>query len=147
MKVAQYMNGVVRVARPDDTIQQAARTMVDADAGILPVCDGERLVGIITDRDIAVRAVADGMGPDTKVRRVMTAEVIYCFDDDEPHDVLHNMGESKVRRLPVLNREKRLVGIVSLGDLAYGGEKPKAAEALHRITKPGGPHDQVRHGA
>lgn len=145
MKVAQYMNGVVRVARPDDTIQQAARTMVEADAGILPVCDGDRLVGMITDRDITVRAVADGNGPDTKVRTVMTRDVVYCFEDDEPHDVLNHMGETKVRRFPVLNREHRLVGMVSLSDLTYGGERPKAAQALEHIAEPGGPHDQVRH--
>jgi CBS domain-containing protein len=119
--------------------------MVDVDAGILPVGENDRLVGMITDRDIAVRGIAEGKGPKAKVRDVMTAEVKYCFEDEEADDVLRNMGEIKVRRLPVLNREKRLVGIVSLSDLPYGGDKPKAADAFHRITKPGGPHDQVRH--
>lgn len=145
MKIAECMNRDVRIAGPEDTLRKAAKMMIDADAGILPVGENDRLVGMITDRDIAVRGIAEGKGPKAKVRDVMTAEVKYCFEDEDADHVLRNMGEIKVRRLPVLSREKRLVGIVSLSDLADSGDKPQTAEAFHQITKPGGPHDQVRH--
>jgi len=145
MRVADCMTRDVRIANPDETIRQAAQTMASIDAGDLPVSENDRLVGMITDRDIAVRGVADGKGPDAKIRDVMSAEVRYCFEDEDVDDVLRNMGDIKVRRLPVLNRDKRLVGIVSLSDLATGGEKPRAGEALHQIAEPGGPHSQTRH--
>jgi len=145
MKIAECMNRDVRIAGPEDTLRKAAKMMCDADAGVLPVGENDRLIGMITDRDIAVRGIATGKGPKAKVRDIMTAEVKYCYEDEEADDVLRNMGEIKVRRLPVLSREKRLVGIVSLSDLADGGDKPQAAEAFHQITQPGGPHDQVRH--
>src|SRR5262249_44521316 len=124
------------------TIQEAARTMARTDAGALPVGENDRLVGMITDRDIAVRAVAEGKGPETKVRDVMSAEVKYCFDNQEVDKVARNMGDIKVRRLPVVDRDKGLVGILSLGDLAVGGAK-KTGEALSNISQPGGDHNQV----
>lgn len=135
----------VRLASPEDTIQEAAKAMASIDAGVLPVGDGDRLIGMITDRDIAVRAVGNGKGCDAKVREVMSAEVKYCFDDDDSEDVLRNMGDLQVRRLPVLNRDKRLVGIVSLSDCAAGREAPRAGEALHEIARPGGQHSQSQH--
>jgi CBS domain-containing protein len=143
MKVSECMTWDVRLTSPNDPIREAARTMVDIDAGVLPVADNDRLVGMITDRDIAVRAVAAGKTPDAPVGEVMTGEVQYCFQDEDAADVLRNMGDLKVRRLPVLNRDKRLVGIVSLSDLATGGERPRAGDALHQIAEPGGPHSQA----
>jgi CBS domain-containing protein len=144
MKVADRMTRNVRVARPDDTIREAARSMADLDAGALPVGEDDRLVGMVTDRDIAVRAVAEGKGPDTKVREVMTPEVRYCFDDEEVDLVSRSMGEQQVRRLPVMNRQNRLVGIISLGDLAASDGMPQpAGEALSGVSRPGGAHSQT----
>jgi CBS domain-containing protein len=111
----------------------------------MPVGDNDRLVGMITDRDIAIRGVASGKGPDTKVRDVMSPEVKYCFEDEDVEHVLENMGDLRVRRLPVLNRDKRLVGIISLGDLATNGEAAEAGEALSGISVPGGEHSQTAH--
>ena len=122
MRVAEVMTRDVRLIEPNQTIRDAARLMAEMDAGIMPVREGDRLVGMITDRDIAVRAVAQGRGPDTPVREVMTDEVKYCFEDDDTDAVARNMAEIQVRRLPVLTRDKRLVGIISLGDLAVSGQ-------------------------
>lgn len=108
----------------------------------MPVGENDRLVGMITDRDIAIRGIATGKGPDAKVRDVMSKEVRYCFDDEDIDDVLHNMRDLKVRRMPVLNRDKRLVGIVSLGDLATNGESAETGEALSGISQPGGKQSQ-----
>lgn len=116
--------------------------MASVDSGALPVGENDRLVGMITDRDIAIRAVAEGKGPQTKVRDVMSAEVKYCYDNQEVDKVTRNMGDIKVRRLPVVDRDKRLVGILSLGDLAASGAK-KAGDALSSISQPGGDHNQV----
>ncbi|MDB5668779.1 MAG: domain containing protein [Alphaproteobacteria bacterium] len=144
MKIADVMTAEVDVVKPDQTIQQAASFMLRADAGSIPVCDGERLVGIVTDRDIAVRAVAEGMGPDTPVRETMSDEVLYCFEDDDVEDVAAKMSERQVRRMPVVSRDdKRLVGIVSLGDISRSNEHDIAALALDGITDPGGEHSQV----
>ena len=143
MKVSEAMSRDVRVASPDETLQQAARMMADLDAGVLPVGENDRLVGMITDRDIAIRGVAQGKGPDTKVRDLMTPDVKYCFDDDDIEDVTRNMGEIQVRRLPVVNRDKRLVGIISLGDIARTHEDEEAGEALSGISRPGGEHSQT----
>src|SRR5438876_10330250 len=112
------MTSEVRVASPDQTIREAAQLMAEIDAGALPVAQNDRLVGMITDRDIAVRAVAQGKSPQTKVNDVMTREILYCFDDQDLDDIAQNLGENQVRRLPVVNRDKRLVGILSLGGLA-----------------------------
>lgn len=145
MRVNECMTRDVTIANPQETICDAAKMMADCDAGVLPVGENDRLVGVITDRDIAVRAVAAGKGPDAKVRDVMSAEVRYCFEDDDVAEVLQNMGELQVRRLPVLNRDKRLVGIISLSDMATNGEPARAGEALTDITRPGGQHSQTRH--
>ncbi|WP_202396954.1 CBS domain-containing protein [Teichococcus coralli] len=132
------MTRTVRLAGPDDTLQQAARSMAECDAGALPVTDGERLLGMVTDRDIVLRGVAEGKGPDTRLREVMTPEVKYCFEDEDLDHVARNMGEQRLRRLPVLNREKRLVGILSLGDIALGVAPMPAGAALAGISQPGG---------
>ena len=142
MEIRQVMSRDVQIANPEDPIRTAAAKMKEIDAGVLPVAEGDRLIGILTDRDIAVRAVAEGKGPDVKVREVMTPEVKYVFDDQTVEDVAANMAELQVRRLPVVNREKRLVGIVSLGDLATEASVPKSARALHGISQPGGQHSQ-----
>ena len=141
MNIKDCMTRIVRVIGPDETLAAAARAMAESDVGILPVANTERLVGMITDRDIAVRGLANGMGPDAKVSEVMTTEVLYCFEDDDIEDVLDNMGEIQVRRLPVVNVDKRLVGIVSLSDLADGSEQP-VGEALCLIARQGGLHTQ-----
>jgi CBS domain-containing protein len=132
------MSTQVRLVRADQSIGEAAKTMRDIDAGCLPVERGDRLVGMITDRDIAIRAVAQGKGPDTRVCEVMTDEVRYCFEDEDVEDVALNMSELQIRRLPVLNRDKRLIGFISLSDIAQAGRDAQAGQALASIAKPGG---------
>ncbi len=142
MRVSEAMTRDVRVANPGQSIREVARIMSEIDAGSLPVGENDRLVGMITDRDIAIRAVAEGKSPDTPVREVMTTEqVLYCYEDEDIAQVAENMGDERVRRLPVMNREKRLVGIVSLGDVATK-EKKSATKAVSGVSKPGGPHSQ-----
>jgi CBS domain-containing protein len=143
MKVSEAMTSDVRVADPEETIQQAARTMASLDAGVLPVGEKDQLIGMITDRDIAIRGIGQGKGPDAKVREVMTEEVKYCFDDQDVEEVTRNMADIQVRRLPVLNRGKRLVGILSLGDVAVSRDAESAGEALSGISRPGGEHTQT----
>ena len=142
MRVSEAMTREVRVASPGQSIRDVAKIMAEIDAGVLPVGDNDRLVGIITDRDIAIRAVAQGKGPDTPVREVMSTEkVLYCYEDEDLAHVAQNMGEQQVRRLPVVNREKRLVGIVSLGDMVQT-EARTANKAVKGVTKPGAQHNQ-----
>ena len=142
MRVSEAMTREVRVASPGQSIREVAKIMAEIDAGAMPVGDNDRLVGMITDRDIAIRAVALGKGPDTPVRDVMSTEqVLYCYEDEELDHVAKNMSEQQVRRLPVVNREKRLVGIVSLGNLAQK-EGRAANKAVKGVTKPGGAHQQ-----
>ncbi|HJQ62423.1 MAG TPA: CBS domain-containing protein [Burkholderiales bacterium] len=142
MRVSEAMSRDVRVANPDQTIRDAARIMNEIDAGVLPVGENDRLVGMITDRDIAVRAVAEDKPPSTKVRDVMSREVLYCYDDQDLDEVAMNMGDEQVRRMPVVNREKRLVGIVSLGDVAQTGNATTTGRAVADISSPGGHHTQ-----
>jgi CBS domain-containing protein len=119
MLVRDCMTKKVELAAPGMSLRHAAQKMRDGDYGFLPVGENDRLVGMITDRDIAVRAVAEGKDPkSTRVREVMSDKVLYCFDDQTTEEVAENMGLNQVRRLPVLNRQKRLVGILALGDLA-----------------------------
>jgi CBS domain-containing protein len=142
MRVSEAMTREVRVANPGQSIREVAKIMAEIDAGAMPVGDNDRLVGMITDRDIAIRAVALGKGPDTPVRDVMSTEqVLFCYEDEELDHVAKNMSEQQVRRLPVVNREKRLVGIVSLGNLAQN-EGRAANKAVKGVTKPGGQHHQ-----
>ncbi|HEX2494796.1 MAG TPA: CBS domain-containing protein [Steroidobacter sp.] len=143
MKVREAMTRDVRLVRPDQNIRDAANLMAELDIGVLPVEEDDRLVGMITDRDIAVRAVAQGLGPETSIREVMSREVKYCFDDQSIDEVTQNMADIRVRRLPVLNRDKRLVGILSIGDIAIDASaQDEAGEALGGISRPGGQHSQ-----
>jgi CBS domain-containing protein len=144
MKISEVMTPDVRIASPDQTVEEAACLMAELDAGVLPVGDSDRLVGMITDRDIAVRCVAKGKGPDTKVREIMSEEVKYCFADQDVDEVADNMADIQVRRLPVVDRGKRLVGIISLGDIATSAAGMDAGEALAGISMPGGQHSQTR---
>jgi len=143
MKVSEVMTQDVRLIEPTQTIQEAARMMAELDAGIMPVREGDRLVGMITDRDITVRAVAEGRGPDTSVRDIMTDDVKYCYEDEDTEDVARNMADIQVRRLPVLTRDKRLVGIISLGDMAVSDGSDRVGEAVAGISQPGGQHSQT----
>ena len=143
MKVSKIMSREVTLLNPEQTICVAASLMAEIDAGALPVGENDRLVGMITDRDIVVRAVAQGRSVDTKVAAVMSKEVLYCFDTDEIDEVARNMGKARVRRLPVVNREKRLVGIVSLGDLARNDDATNIGQTVTRVSTPGGKHDQT----
>ena len=144
-RVAEVMSREVRLASPEDTVQQATRLMREADTGVLPVGEADRLVGMLTDRDVALRLVADGKDPArTKVREVMTAEVRYVFEDEDLHRAAESMAAQQVRRLPVVTRSQRLVGMVSLGDLAAAGRTPRlAGRALAGIAQEGGRHDQT----
>ena len=142
MKVAECMTSNVETVRPEQPIREAAQFMLRADAGVMPVGDADHLVGMVTDRDIAVRGVAEGLGPDTPVRDVMTEDLVCCYDDDDVETAAAKMSEAKVRRLAVLSRDgDRLVGILSLGDLSLG-DTDSAAMALDDITEPGGEHSQ-----
>ena len=142
MRVSEAMTREVRVATPGQSIREVARVMAEIDAGVMPVGENDRLVGMITDRDIALRGIGQGKGPDTPVRDVMTTDtVLYCYEDEELDHVAKNMGDEQVRRLPVVNREKRLVGIVSLGDVAQR-ETRAASKAVKGATRPGGSHQQ-----
>jgi len=138
-RVADVMSRELKLVGPDDNVRQVAQMMREADTGVLPVAEGDRLVGMLTDRDVAVRLVAEGRdAAQTKVRDLMTADIRYVFEDEDLEHVAENMAEQQVRRLPVMNRQKRLVGVVSLGDLAKRKE-PLAGQALSE----GGQHSQV----
>jgi CBS domain-containing protein len=147
MQVSEAMSINVRVANPNQTIRDAARLMAHIDAGVLPVGENDHLVGMITDRDIAIRAVGAGKSPDTPIREIMSEDVKYCFEDDDLDEVAQNMADIKVRRLPVLDRDKRLVGILSLGDIALTDGPANAGSALCGICEPGGEHSQSTNGA
>jgi CBS domain-containing protein len=143
VKVSECMSSDVQTISPDQPIREAARFMLRQDAGAMPVGDGDRLVGMVTDRDIAVRAVAEGRGPDTPVSEVMSSDLIFAYDDEEVEAAAIKMSDAQVRRLPVLSRESdQLVGIVSLGDISRSENSEAAGLALDGITDPGGEHDQ-----
>jgi len=138
------MSNKVKIANPSQSIRDAARMMEEMDCGCLPVGENDRLVGMITDRDIALRAVAAGKSSKTAIREIMTSDVKYCFEDQDLDEVTQNMAAIKVRRLPVLNHDKRLVGILSLGDIALTEAADSTASALSAISEPGGEHSQSR---
>ena len=141
MKVADVMTRNVHLASPNDTLQEIAKRMAAEDVGFLPVGENDRLVGTITDRDIVTRAVALGRdGQSSRVREAMTDDVKYCFEDDSVDGVMQNMSDIQVRRLPVVNRDKRLVGIVSLADAAVRYDPAAAGEAMSGVVEPGGSH-------
>jgi CBS domain-containing protein len=139
MQIRDIMTRPVELAAPDDTIREAARKMAAMDCGILPVGENDRLVGMISDRDIVTRAVAEGFDPDEcYVREIMSPDVMWCYEDETADDLARNMAALQVKRLPVLNRDKRLVGIVSLGDLALVEPAQRQAQAaLAGISQPG----------
>jgi len=141
MRVKEVMTTGVEVIDPDGTLQEAAARMKSLDVGMLPVCDNGRLEGMVTDRDITVRAIAEGEDPTIiRVRDVMTPDVVYCYEDQLVSDAARQMEEKQVRRLVVLNRDKRLVGIVSLGDLAVEtGDEEMAGQALEAVSDPNRP--------
>ena len=143
MRVSEAMSRDVRIVNPEQTICEAARIMSEIDVGALPVGENDRLVGMITDRDIAVRAVAAEKPHTTKVREVMSREVLYCYEDQDLDELAINMGDEQVRRMPVVNRDKRLVGIVSVGDLAQTGNASTTGRAVADISTPGGHHSQT----
>jgi CBS domain-containing protein len=142
MKVSEVMTREVQTVSPDQPAQDAASFMLQANAGAIPVIDGERLIGMITDRDIAVRGVAKGHGPDTPVRELMSNDIVCAQEDDNVEDVATKMSEAQVRRLPVIDQDQRLCGIVSLGDLARETNSEIAHEALEGVSQPGGKHQQ-----
>ena len=142
MKLSEVMTRDVRTVRPEQRVQDAASFMLSADTGSIPVTDGDRLIGMITDRDIAVRGIAKGYGPETQVRELMTDDIICAREDDDVEDVASRMSEAQVRRLPVIDRQERLCGIVSLGDLSREGDEHSATKALEGVSEPGGRHQQ-----
>jgi CBS domain-containing protein len=139
MKVSELMTRDVKVVAPNDTVRRAAQIMDDLNVGALPVCDGQILVGMITDRDITIRATAAGKAPDqARVSDTMSTDVRWCFDDDDVDEVVRKMSDSQIRRVPVVSRDKKLVGIVALGDLATD-QAPGVASALKNISEPSEP--------
>lgn len=142
MKISDVMTRDVQTVRPDQTAKEAASFMLSADAGSIPVTDGDRLVGMITDRDIAVRGVAKGNGPDTPVRDLMSSDCICAREDDNIEDIASKMSKAQVRRLPVIDSNERLCGIISLGDLSRETDKSTASQALEGVSQPGGQHQQ-----
>ncbi|MGZ8253958.1 MAG: CBS domain-containing protein [Burkholderiaceae bacterium] len=134
-RISEVMTTNVRVVRPDETVQDAARVMAEMDIGAIPVCDGKRLQGMITDRDITIRATAEGRGGDTPVNEVMTRDVVWCSEEDDTQEVLVRMGDAQIRRIPVVDQDRDLVGIVALGDLAIEDEE-NVDEALRDISMP-----------
>jgi CBS domain-containing protein len=142
MKVSEVMTRDVKTVGPDQTAREAASFMLSADAGAIPVTEGDRLIGMITDRDIAVRGVAEGHGPDTPVRELMTNDVVAARMDDDTDDVATRMSEAQDRRLPEIDDQQKLCGIVSLGDLTQNGADQAAEQALEGVSQPGGRHQQ-----
>jgi len=136
MLIREVMTRDVDLVSPDTTLSSVARRMRDRDIGALPVGDDDKLVGMVTDRDIVLNAVASDLDPaKTTARDVMSTRVLYCFDDQQAEEVLKNMGDVQVRRLPVVDRNKRLVGIVSLGDLAKQEPNGETGKALKEISQ------------
>ena len=142
MKISEVMTTDVQTISADQTAREAASFMLRSEAGSIPVCEGDKVIGMITDRDIAVRGVAEGRGPETPVRELMSDGVVCARADDNVDDVARRMSQEQVRRLPVLDNEERLVGIVSLGDLARETLGEHAHEALEGVSQPGGQHEQ-----
>lgn len=136
MKVQEMMTTDVCVVSPNNTLRDAAMLMEKMDIGSLPVGANDRLVGIITDRDIAIRAVAQGKSPDTTVQEAMSTDIKYCYDDEDIDHVARNMAELELRRMPVVNRDKRLVGVVSLANFAYSGDKKSSDKLLNGVAAP-----------
>jgi CBS domain-containing protein len=141
MQIKEVMTRDVEVVRPSAPLKEAAEKMKTLDVGALPVCDGRRLVGMLTDRDISVRAVAEGRDPlDTEVQEVMTANVVYAFEDQRVEEAAQLMSDNQIRRLPIIDRDKLLVGIVSLGDLAVNAaDRSMTGAVLEEVSMPAEP--------
>jgi CBS domain-containing protein len=141
MQVAEVMTRHVEVIDPNAPLKEAASKMKTLDVGLIPVCDGDKLRGTITDRDITVRGIAEGYDPSkTQVADIMSTDLAYCFEDDKIEAALNLMEKRQIRRLPILSRERRLVGIVSLGDLAvHTGQKARVGETLEEVSQPASP--------
>jgi CBS domain-containing protein len=140
MKLSEIMTRDVVILQPDDSLQSAAKKMRDVNIGFLPVCDGENLIGVISDRDITVRALADGMDASIMLARdLMTTPPIYCFDDQDVSEAAKVMEANQIRRLVILGREdRRLVGVVSLGDLARNETASRSGKVLQKVSEPDG---------
>ena len=139
MQVKDVMTKGAEVVRPDATLQEAANKMRSLDIGPLPVCDGDKIIGMLTDRDITVRATAEGLDPkQTRVREVMSKELITCLEDQDVKEAAELMQSKQIRRVPILNKDKRLVGMLSLGDLANRIQDSKlAGKTLEEVSSPG----------
>lgn len=142
MKIREVMTEDVKTVRPDQTARDAANFMLSEDAGSMPVIEGDRLIGMITDRDIAVRGVAKGHGPDTPVRELMTNDMICARAEDDIEEIATRMSQAQVRRLPVIDENQKLCGIVSLGDLARETDDESAHQALEGVSARGDQHKQ-----
>jgi CBS domain-containing protein len=140
MKIRDIMTSDVETVSPDTPLRDAAQRMRDTDTGFLPVGENDQLVGTLTDRDITIRAVAEGQDPNSaKVRDAMSENLVYCFDDQDSSEAAELMAEKQLRRLPILSRDKRLVGVVSLGDLATRtGDDDVVGQTVEDISEPGG---------
>ena len=134
-RISELMTSDVEVIRPEETLRDAARAMADLDVGSLPVCDGRKLIGMVTDRDITIRAVAEGKSSDTPVSEVMTDDVVWCNETDSVDDVLQQMSDAQIRHIPVVDQDRQLVGIVALGDIALE-EDEDVDETLRDISMP-----------
>ena len=144
MQLSQILTREVETIRPDTSAREAAQRMRSMDIGALPVCDGRRLLGMVTDRDLAIRVLAEGRDPNaTQVQDAMTPDVAYAFEDDDVQRAADIMKDRQIRRLPVVDREKHLVGIVALGDIATTGQDRLSGDALEQISRPG-PSQQQR---
>jgi CBS domain-containing protein len=147
-RISEVMTRGVQVIRPDESLQRAAQLMDELNVGALPVCDGDTLVGMITDRDITVRATAAGMEPaEHHVSEVMTEQTRWCTEEQSTEEVMKQMGDVQIRRLPVLDAQQRVVGIVSLGDLAIR-QREHTDELLREVSwpsEPDRPHEPARH--
>ncbi|QDP18922.1 CBS domain-containing protein [Sphingomonas xanthus] len=142
MKISEVMTTEIEKVTADQTAREAAQFMLRADTGSIPVCEGDKVIGMVTDRDIAVRGVAEGRGPDTPISDLMSDGIICAHEDDDLASVAKRMSDEQVRRLPVVDSDQKLVGMVSLGDLSRetGGEI--AHFALDGVSAPGGDHQQ-----
>jgi CBS domain-containing protein len=145
MKISDCMTRDVQLANPEMTLRDAAKLMAKCDSGVLPVGENDRLVGILTDRDIAIRGIAEGKGPDAKVRQAMSSDVRWCYEDENIDGVLRRLGDEQIRRMPVLSRSKRLVGIVALADLTINAQPQQTGATLSAISRHGGQHSQALH--
>jgi len=140
MKVKEIMTENAKVIQPGTTIKEAAGIMRDMDVGVLPIADGDNISGILTDRDIVIRAVAEGKDPsEVKAGETASNDITWCYEDEDVEEVSGKMKKHKIRRLPVVDREEKLVGIVSLGDLAVQSSEEMAGETLEEISTPNRP--------